>query len=55
MSKSVIASLHPSLTANNFLIYFSALKDRSRVAVVTANVAKIVTKLKQPDIGICPT
>ena len=36
-------------------MYFSALKDRSRVAVVTASVAKIVTKLKQPDIGICPT
>ena len=36
-------------------MYFSALKDRSRVAVVTASVAKIVTKLKQPDIGICST
>ena len=36
-------------------MYFSALKDRSRVAVVTASVAKIVTKLKQPDIGIRST
>jgi hypothetical protein len=36
-------------------MYFGALMDRSRVAVVTASIAKIVTKLKQPDIGICST